>query len=354
VERLRGNISVMRKFSLSPLRRPEIEQIWIAAAAEIGFRVERADTSYASSDGLGRIFIATDDHLDADDALAQLVFHELCHALCEGPERARLPDWGLDNSGAEPGHVVREHACLRLQTHLARPFGLRDLMAPTTEYRGYHDRLPADALADDDDPAVPLARLAAARADASPWREAIARAMALTAKALEHPLGFLVGRAEESCETCAWRYLGGRGKAVPRCRQSAQADGVGRRIQGDWPACDRWEAPVDCHACGACCREAYHSVTVSMRDPVVWRQPALVVRHGHRFEIRREGARCAALLAEESAPGSDGAPQAPRDSGGPRRFSCSIYADRPQACRDFEAGGRHCLDARRRVGLSRA
>ena len=36
-----------------------------------------------------------------------------------------------------------------------------------------------------------------------------------------------------------------------------------------------------------------------------------------------------------------------------KRYACSIYADRPQACRDFEAGGRHCLDARRRVGLSR-
>jgi hypothetical protein len=33
-------------------------------------------------------------------------------------------------------------------------------------------------------------------------------------------------------------------------------------------------------------------------------------------------------------------------------YTCSIYEHRPRPCREFEAGGRHCLDARRRVGLS--
>ena len=355
-----------RKFSLSrhssPLARPNIEGIWVAAAEEIGLRVERTGDAYASSDGAGRIFIATDDHLDVDDAVAQLIFHELCHALCEGPERAALPDWGLDNTGAEPEHLAREHACLRLQVHLATPYALRDLMAPTTEYRAYHDRIPIDPLADDGDSAVPLARAAAARAAESPWREALARALVLTAGALEHPLGFRAGPADQSCASCAWRYLGGRGKAVLRCRQSADRDGVGRRVGADTPACDRWEAPVDCHTCGACCREAYHSVTVSVRDPVVWRQPDLITRHGHRFEIRREGARCAALdvvdVSREENDHADADANADADAGkgavAARRFSCSIYQDRPRACRDFEAGGRHCLDARRRVGLSPA
>ena len=184
------------------------------------------------------------------------------------------------------------------------------------------------------------ARAAAARAGEAPWQAAIQRALALTAQALEHPLGFGAGPAGERCGSCAWQYLGGRGRAVLRCRQSADRDGVGRRISAELPACDRWEAPVDCQACGACCREAYHSVTVSVRDPVVWRQPDLIMRQGHRFEIRREGERFAALAVE---PG-------PAPTG--RRFACSIYADRPLACRDFQAGGRHCLDARRRVGLS--
>jgi Fe-S-cluster containining protein len=350
----------MQKFSLSPLARPTIERIWTSVAAEIGFAIVRTDDAYASSDGAGRISIGNDAHLDDDDAVAQLIFHELCHALCEGPDRARLPDWGLDNTGAESAHVVHEHACLRLQIQLAGPFGLRELMAPTTEYRAYYDQLPTDPLADDGDPAVALARVAAERATQAPWRDALARALEQTARSLEHPLGFRAGPAGESCGTCAWQYLGGRGRAVLRCRQSADRDGVGRRIGADGPSCDRWEAPVDCHACGACCREAYHSVTVSMRDPVVWRQPDLIMREGHRFEIRRDGDRCAALIVEtESGPlakpslsnarGAGGAGDEPR-----RRYACSIYADRPQACRDFEAGGRHCLDARRRVGMSRA
>jgi Fe-S-cluster containining protein len=87
-----------------------------------------------------------------------------------------------------------------------------------------------------------------------------------------------------------------------------------------------------------------------VRDPVVWKHPELIVRHGHRFEIRRSGDRCAALEAVE-----------PIDAGGhlgvltsPARptFACAIYQDRPHPCREFEAGGRHCLVARRRVGLS--
>jgi Fe-S-cluster containining protein len=372
-------IAIMSRTSASALARPDIEPIWIAAARELDLRVERTLDAYACSDGAGRILIGRDELLDADDSVAQLIFHELCHALCEGPERSTLPDWGLDNSGA--GDVAREHACLRVQVQLASPHGLRALMAPTTEHRAYHDRLPVDPLraaevatagvsdaaaADDQDRAcqarsIALARGAIERAQGSRWGEVIDRALALTALRLRsdrHPLGFAPGPAGESCGGCAWMYSGGRGKAVLRCRQSAGVDGVGRRTAAELAACERWEPPVNCHQCGACCREAYHSVTVSMRDPVVWRQPALVVRHGHRFEILREGDRCAALehdgdpaAAASNAPALSAAASA--GAGGGKSFSCSIYDDRPQACRDFEAGGRHCLDARRRVGLSR-
>ena len=188
---------------------------------------------------------------------------------------------------------------------------------------------------------------------AAPWQKRSTRPGRSRGGA--EPLGFRVGPRGESCGSCAWQYLGGRGRAVLRCRQSADRDGVGRRINGELRACDRWEAPVDCHACGACCREAYHSVTVSVRDPVVWRQPDLITRQGHRFEIRRAGERCAALSVEREPAAAEpmGAPRAAAAEPG-QRYACSIYADRPQACRDFEAGGRHCLDARRRVGLSRA
>ena len=137
----------------SPLATPAIAEIWRAAAAQIGFSITRTRDAYASSDGRGTILIGADDTLDADDAFAQLVFHELCHAITEGEAALPLPDWGLDNVSAD---VVREHGCLRFAAHLAARFGLRALMAPTTDYRSYHDALPEDPLAPDGDPAVAI------------------------------------------------------------------------------------------------------------------------------------------------------------------------------------------------------
>jgi len=227
-----------------------------------------------------------------------------------------------------------------VQASLADRFGLRAEMAPTTPFRAYYQALPRDPLvgrAGDD--AIGFATAACARFDASAWRAPIESALAETAVAMAnagvHPLGFPLGPTGESCGTCAWAYDGGRGAPVTRCRQSAPANGEGARTARSHPACLYWEPAVDCRTCGACCREAYHSVTVSMRDPVVWQEPHLIVRHGPRFEIRRDGARCAALKVA-----------------GPTDYTCTIYEHRPRPCREFEAGGRHCLDARRRVGLS--
>ena len=46
--------------------------------------------------------------LDADDSLAQLVLHEICHLLVQGPAHRDQNDWGLDNTGASPFDEVRE------------------------------------------------------------------------------------------------------------------------------------------------------------------------------------------------------------------------------------------------------
>jgi hypothetical protein len=343
----------------SPLATPAIDEIWRVAAARVGFSITRTDDAYATSNGAGVIAIGASQTLDVDDACAQLVFHELCHAITQGEAALQLPDWGLENV---PEHTPREHACLRVQAHIADRFGLRALMAPTTPYRAYYAALPGDPLQElgdgGGDPAeaavMRAAREAATRFDRSSWRAPVEEALAATAALIAapaatgtgargdlHPLGFALGPSDQSCGTCAWRYVGGRGTPVARCRQSAPANGVGdgARVAHDTPACARWEPPVDCRTCGACCREAYHSVTVSVRDPVVWQEPALIERHGHRFEIRREGARCAALRVEVA-------------EGAGRRYGCTIYENRPRPCREFAAGGRHCLDARRRVGLS--
>jgi Fe-S-cluster containining protein len=343
-----------------PLATTDIDALWGRVAADVGFKLTRTRDAYATSDGAGEIAIGAVDTLDGDDTLAQLVFHELCHAITEGEAALHKPDWGLDNV---PEHIAREHACLRVQAYLAGRFGLRALMAPTTPYRTYYGALPADPLlplragaeaqAPDDD-ACARAVAALQRFEVSPWRAPIEAALAETAAALAdaaaaagaHPLGFPLGPQSQSCGSCGWLYVGGRGVGVTRCRQSAPANGDGLRTERAHPACARWEPPVDCRTCGACCREAYHSVTVSMRDPVVWKEPQLIVRHGARFEIRRDGERCAALDVRAHGDGDGGG-----DSGG-ARYGCTIYDNRPRPCREFEAGGRHCLDARRRVGLS--
>jgi hypothetical protein len=337
----------MTPSAVAPLDAPDIDQIWIEAADRCGFRVERGDAAYASTDGRGVILIGVRAVLDADDCVAQLVLHEICHALVQGETNWGVPDWGLDNTTNRDD--VREAACLRLQAQLSDRHGLRELMAPTTPWKTYYRELPPDPLqgrTDDENEAAALARTALALAAERGMEAALDQALARTARALaggvgaaaaalaRHPVGFALGPAGRTCGDCAWLYRGGRGPAVTRCRQTTGEVGDGRRTQPDFPACERFEPPVDCLTCGACCREAYHSVSVSLRDPVVWKQPGLIVREGHRFSVLRSGDRCAALEQEGA------------------RYHCRIYEDRPRTCREFEQGGRHCLVARRRVGLS--
>ena len=63
-----------------------LAQIWLSAAQRIGLSVRRTPDAYAATDGKGSLAIATDENLDADDSLAQMIFHELCHSLVEGEE----------------------------------------------------------------------------------------------------------------------------------------------------------------------------------------------------------------------------------------------------------------------------
>ncbi len=173
-------------FGRSPLDDHRIDRLWISAAAHVGLRVERTLEAYASSDGRGAIFVGAPETLDVDDSLAQLVFHELCHALVEGEGGLVTPDWGLENTSDRDR--VREHACLRLQAHLAGAHGLRSLMAPTTDSRGYYCALEEAAL-DGTDPACVVARAGLSRAQEAPWKDALARALADTAQiALATPM----------------------------------------------------------------------------------------------------------------------------------------------------------------------
>ena len=155
-----------------------LELIWIQTAARCDIRVERDPTVFASWDGAGVLRVGVSESLDADDSLAQMILHELCHALVEGPDALGVPDWGLDIDRLE--HVVHEHACLRLQAALADTCGLRAFFASTTDFRDYYDTLPADPLADTDNAAVRLASAGWKRSQNEPWRSPLQEALSAT------------------------------------------------------------------------------------------------------------------------------------------------------------------------------
>lgn len=329
-----------------------LAQVWLGAAREIGLRVVRTPDAYATTDGSGTLAIATAEGMDADDSLAQMIFHELCHSLVEGEDSFRAPDWGMDNTG--PDHDFREHACLRVQWVLTGRHGLRAVFAPTTEFRtSFWNGLSGDVLAERTDPSVQLAIAALRRVGHPPWAPALERALAaseqiaratrsfasesslwsgVTEPRALHPTGLFAGDANGSCGDCAWHY---EARGVVRC---GQVDA--KKIDPAWSACERYEAALDCQTCGACCRAAYHSVEVSRRDPVVKAQPSYIEDRGTYLEIRRKGDRCSALEGGVLVDGKH------------TRFACVIYDDRPRTCREFTLGSEHCLTARRRVGLS--
>ncbi len=329
-----------------------LAQVWLGAARRLGLEVVRSADTYASTDGRGRLTIAIDADLDADDSLAQMIFHEICHSLVEGEASFGVPDWGMDNTG--PDHDWREHACLRTQWILTGRHGLRGLFAPTTEFRAFWNTLSGDVLADRTDPSVQRALVALRRAEKPPWAPALHEALVASTQIAgvahqftsadrtplwasveppraAHPTGLPGGDASGSCGSCAWRF---DKRGAVHCRQAVA------KIDPAWPACERYEAAIDCLTCGACCREAYHSVDVAARDPMVKKQPAYVVNRGHRLEVLREGDRCAALKGGEI------------EDGRAQPYHCVIYDDRPRTCREFTLGSENCLIARRRVNLS--
>ena len=160
-----------------------LDAIWLTVANRIGFRVERSPEVFASTDGQGVMTIGARSTLDPDDCLAQMILHELCHSLIEGAESLGVPDFGLDNESER--HLVREHACLRLQAWLTGKYGLRQALAPTTDFRSYYDELPEDPFADEGDLATDAAKLGAARSEGAPWAPHLCDGLEATAKILE-------------------------------------------------------------------------------------------------------------------------------------------------------------------------
>ena len=164
--------------TISATYQDPLDLIWIQTARLLGVQVERDASVFASWDGTGVLRIGTPETLDPDDSLAQMILHELCHLLVEGPDAINLPDWGLEN---DPSKVVHEHATLRLQAALADTVGLREFFAATTVFRKYYDQLPKCPLELDGDPAVELAKLAWQRSRTATWAQPLDQALRMTA-----------------------------------------------------------------------------------------------------------------------------------------------------------------------------
>jgi hypothetical protein len=166
--------------------------VWTEVARRVGYRLVRSDTCFASIDPSGVMTLGTPETLDADDCLAQMVFHELCHSLVEGPRGLRQVDWGLDNETTRD--VPREHATLRLQAALTAEYGLRTALAPTTDFRGFYDALPLDPLLSLDPldaEEVTLAVAALGRVDAAPWGPHLRAGLAATRQIADAAAAFM-------------------------------------------------------------------------------------------------------------------------------------------------------------------
>jgi Fe-S-cluster containining protein len=79
-------------------------------------------------------------------------------------------------------------------------------------------------------------------------------------------------------------------------------------------------------------------VPVRAREAFARLHPSLVCSDAHGLHVPRPNGRCVALEGEGDA-------RAP--------YRCRVYAERPRSCAQFEVFGDACLEARRRVGLSR-
>ena len=77
----------MMRTILSEYQDP-VDLIWLQTCRRWGWQIDRSNQVFAAWNGKGTLTIGTSETLDADDSLAQLILHEFCHAMVEGPEQS--------------------------------------------------------------------------------------------------------------------------------------------------------------------------------------------------------------------------------------------------------------------------
>ena len=159
-----------------------VELIWLATAKRLGLTIRRSPTIFSATDGSGLLQLGARETLDEDDTLSQMVLHEICHWITNGLDTFTDRDWGFDLDGPlDP----REHAGLRLQAWATGRHGLRALLAPTSAFRDYYNRIPEDPFEPMDDSdwerdVVVLTRDAVQRAMGAPWTDPLEQALEAT------------------------------------------------------------------------------------------------------------------------------------------------------------------------------
>ena len=98
----------------------------------------------------------------------------------------------------------------------------------------------------------------------------------------------------------------------------------------------------DCITCGACCiyfAKSPDCFPIYPGDPneemLLENEWAHKSFHGDTFMLRKDGERLSRCIALSGKRGE--------------QLLCEVYENRPQTCRDFEAGGNLCREARKAV-----
>ena len=243
----------MRKFSLSPLARPNIERIWITAAEEIGLRVVRTGDAYASSDGAGRICDRDRRSpgcrrrgraADLPRALPRAVRRPRERGAARLGARQHRRGAGGRRAGAR-ARVPASASASRDTVRPARAHGADDGVPRVSRSHLPSIRSPTTAI-----PAIAF-RSRAPRPRArpqAPWQGAIMRAMRLDRGARWSTRSDFAPapriKAARPARGVTWA-----GAARPCCAAASRrtATAWAGASASDTPACDRWETPVDCH-----------------------------------------------------------------------------------------------------------
>jgi Fe-S-cluster containining protein len=330
-----------------------------------------------------------------------MILHEFCHSIVQGSDSFGWVDWGLDNESSADGspgkHDFLEHAALRLQAALLQDYGLRQCLAPTTSFREFYDKLDLDPFLErrrQERKSITIACAALTRSQRKPWAPHLQQALKATRefitsinyllekeevkvklsaehKALfskvtkppeQHPIGQPLhsdAALDYRCGDCAWFRGSNESQSHLHCLRSPQTP-----LKSELGACQGFEAKFDCLGCGACCREAYDTVEVDESDPAYeLHLPLLQPGWGGGYDMKRDNHRCSCLQGGEDIAAREPAicsessvsdrPPEPLTIPNQVPFTCAIYETRPSTCREFTLGSDYCLDARRRVGLSR-